>query len=229
MRFLNRAVLAAAVLSLALPMAAADAAPRSVLDLELNDAPGSSVARDSSGLGHNGRIGSLVSMTGQWAHFGYHPDTVDLGNAPLIVIPDAADGSLDPGSGAFSVAIRYRSTYGENLFQKGQATTSGGQFKIEFHAGKITCGLKTSGGNAVVNTGDVPVENGVWHTIRCDRTADSLAIYVDGVRKGRSTKHTGNLDNKFPWTLGGKSVCNGQPVTCDYFSGDIDYVRVTKG
>jgi hypothetical protein len=54
-------------------------------------------------------------------------------------------------------------------------------------------------------------------------------MYVDGVRTGRSVKPTGTLDNSRPWTIGGKSECDAVQVTCDYFAGDVDYVRLIPG
>jgi hypothetical protein len=30
-------------------------------------------------------------------------------------------------------------------------------------------------------------------------------------------------------TVGGKINCNQENITCDYFSGDIDYIRIYKG
>ena len=54
-------------------------------------------------------------------------------------------------------------------------------------------------------------------------------MYVDGVRTGRSNHRTGLLDNAKPWTIGGKLDCNAVTVTCDYFAGEIDYVRLSKG
>ena len=40
---------------------------------------------------------------------------------------------------------------------------------------------------------------------------------------------TGTIDNAIPMTVGGKINCDQITVTCDYFSGDIDYLRIYKG
>jgi hypothetical protein len=56
-----------------------------------------------------------------------------------------------------------------------------------------------------------------------------VTLYVDGVRTGVSNHTTGDLDNAKPWTIGGKPVCDGVEVTCDYFAGDVDRVRLSKG
>ena len=39
----------------------------------------------------------------------------------------------------------------------------------------------------------------------------------------------GSIDNKRPFLIGGKLDCATEDVGCDYFSGQIDYVRVEKG
>jgi hypothetical protein len=65
--------------------------------------------------------------------------------------------------------------------------------------------------------------------VRCDRTPTSVTLYADGVRVGRNNNPTGTLDNTWPWSIGGKSSCDGVKVTCDYFAGEIDYIGLTKG
>jgi hypothetical protein len=218
---------------LAFPLAGAHAAgPASVLNLQLNEAAGAKTAVDSSGMGHHGTIGSHVAMRGAYARFDYHSPSegISYGNEHLIKIPDAADSSLDPGSGKFSVELRYRTKHNfGNVLQKGQATTYGGQVKFEQPNGKMTCMFKTPEGRATAWSGATPLNDGNWHTVRCDRTPTSVAMYVDGVKTSHIYKTTGTLNNSNPWVLGGKDSCAGVNVGCDYFAGDIDYVRLTKG
>jgi Concanavalin A-like lectin/glucanases superfamily len=222
---------AGALLTMLTTVNGAAASTGYVLDLGLNEAAGATVAHDSSGLGHNGTIGSHLVMNGQYAHFDRHPpgEGISYGYDHLISIPDAADGSLDPGAGDFSVEIRYRTkeSFG-NVLQKGQATSKGGQVKFQQPGGKLTCMFKTPQGTATAGSGATVLNDFQWHTVRCDRTPTSVTMYVDGVRTGRSTNTTGTLDNTRPWTLGGKSECDGVKVTCDYFAGDIDYVRLSR-
>jgi hypothetical protein len=220
---------AATVVTTLAAASTAYAAQVKVLDLELNEPSGATVAVDTSGQNHNGRIGSLVRMNGSFAHFPLNPGDVDLNAAPLILVNDAADGSLDPGSGAFTVEMRYRTTYGENVLQKGQATTTGGQWKMQLERRGFVCLVKTAAGSAAAGSGSTPVKDGNWHTVKCVRTPTSVDFYVDGKRTGHSSHTTGTLNNSRPWSLGGKENCNGSPVTCDYFNGDVDYVRMWKG
>ena len=53
-------------------------------------------------------------------------------------------------------------------------------------------------------------------------------MYVDGVFRNRKNGPAGTVDNNFPMTVGGKLDCDQIDITCDYFSGQIDYIRFTK-
>jgi hypothetical protein len=224
------------VACLVLAAPSASAAPVTVLDLELNDAPGSTVAADSSGLGHDGRIGSHIQMNGSTATIDRHPPDAGIyyGAAHLIMIDDAADGSLDPGTGNFTVEFRFRSTakFG-NVIQKGQATSVGGQVKFQQPKGYMSCMFRTPTGMASIKS-SIFTSDGNWHTIRCERTPSDVTLYVDGVFNKRIRHATGNLDNSKPWTIGGKFDCDTSDPTvgadsCDYWAGEMDWVHITKG
>jgi hypothetical protein len=216
--------------------AMAESGPVTTLVLELNEPAGAQVAVDTSGFGHDGAIGSHIKMNGSFADWDRHPPDAGIyyGGAHLIMVDDAADGSLDPGSGNFSVEIRYRSTdkFG-NVIQKGQARTVGGQVKFQQPKGVISCMFKSPTRQAAIGS-KTPLNDGQWHVVRCDRTPTDVTMYVDGVFRNRIRKPTGTIDNTKPWTIGGKFDCDtSDPNTgadsCDYFPGDIDYVRLTQG
>jgi len=215
-----------------LPATGTFAAGSAVLNLQLNERVGAEVARDTSGLNHNGAIGSHVVMTGAYADWDRHPpgEGIAYGLKHLITIHEAADGTLDPGRGNFSVQLRFRTkdSFG-NVLQKGQATTVGGQVKLQIPKGKLSCMFKTPSGTATAGSGTKLLNDNQWHVVRCDRTPTSVTMFVDGVRTGRSNHPTGALNNTKPWTIGGKSGCDAVDVTCDYFAGEIDYVTMTKG
>jgi hypothetical protein len=235
----RRGVVAAAgavVLCLA-TAAPAPAAPSTVLDLELNEPFGVRTAVDTSGMGHEGAIGSHFVMNSSFASFDYHGpnEGVAYRDQHLVVMPDAADGSLDPGPGNFSVEVRfwYSAAGGDpdetpNLLQKGQSGAQGGHVKLQLSRGRIVCTFKTPQGTATA-TSATSVSDGEWHVVRCDRTPTSVTVYVDGVRAGVRNAATGTLDNGRPWALSGKQQCDARSVDCDYFAGAVDYVRLTKG
>ena len=53
-------------------------------------------------------------------------------------------------------------------------------------------------------------------------------MYVDGVERSHLNGDPGTIDNAIPMTVGGKINCDQVEITCDYFSGQIDYVSITK-
>lgn len=226
------AVAAASLIFTLLPASSTSAVASPVLNLQLNEKAGATVARDASGLNHHGTIGSHVTMNGAHADWDRHSPSegISYGVRHLITIPDAANGSLDPGSGNFSITLRLRTkdSFG-NVLQKGQATTAGGQVKFQIPGGRLSCMFKTASGTATASSGTKLLNDNVWHVVRCDRTPTSVTMYVDGVRTSRINHTTGSLNNTKPWSIGGKPECNGQTVSCDYFAGEVDYVTMTKG
>jgi hypothetical protein len=156
------------------------------------------------------------------------PDTPPAHPQHLVTVPDSA--ALDPGTRDYAVAVRLRTTHKfGNVIQKGQSRTVGGQIKFQAPKGKISCMFKSPQGRATATSGGKLINDDVWHVVRCDRTPTSVTMYVDGVRTQRINNSTGTINNKKPWTLGGKLECDATSVTCDYFAGEIDYVRMTKG
>ena len=202
-----------------------------VLDLEFNEPAGAATAVDDSGMGHHGTIGSHVVMNGSFADWDRHqPNTPPAYGADhLVVVPDAADGSLDPGTGNFVVEFSFRTKekFG-NILQKGQSRSVGGQVKFQIPGGKLSCMFRSPQGMGTATSGTLLLNDNQWHTVRCERTSRSVTLYVDGVRVGRKNGFIGNIDNKKPWTFGGKLECDQIRVTCDYFAGEIDWVRMTK-
>jgi hypothetical protein len=227
--FTSAVVGALALVGLAPPAFAAPV----VYDYEMNEPAGASVMLDSGASHWNGVIGSEVS-TGVTVlgATGYSfprltPNTPPAHPQHLVHIPDSD--ALDPGGSNFAVEIRYRTTndFG-NLIQKGQATTPGGQFKIQLPGGKVQCYYKGTLGRVGVGYG-VSLRDGNWHTLRCTRTGNLVELFVDGVRRDHKSGSIGTLSNAYDWTVGGKSNCDQIKVTCDYFGGTVDYVKLTKG
>jgi hypothetical protein len=204
-----------------------------VISWDMNEPAGASVMHDSGPLGIDGQIGSeVITGVAVGGAVGYQfprlkPNTPPTHPEHLVVIPDQT--ALDPETGNYTVEIRYRTTNGfGNLIQKGQSHSAGGQWKIQLPGGRPQCYFKGSGGKAGAGW-KTPIDDGQWHTLRCVRTPDSVTLYVDGVRRGRKVGPTGNMNNKFPVTIGGKQKCDQITVTCDYFGGTVDYVRIEKG
>jgi hypothetical protein len=203
------------------------------IDWEMDEAPGATQMLDSGPLGITGTIGNEVQVgTVVQGATGYQfprlkPNTPPTHPEHLVRVPD--QDAIDPGTSPYTIEIRYRTTnkFG-NLIQKGQAKTSGGQFKMQLPGGRVQCYFKGTNGQVGVGY-RTPINDGAWHVLRCVNDRTAVSLYVDGVRVARHKGDPGNIDNSFPLTIGGKPSCDQIKVTCDYFGGTVDYVRITKG
>lgn len=203
-------------------------------DYQMNEASGATVMVDSSGNGLDGVINQDGLDTGFTIDgaTGYNWPRRNPNEAPASperIIQVADNVHLDPGADSFTVEIRYRTKekFG-NIIQKGQSASKGGQWKIQNPMGTPSCLFKGSLGRAATSAG-TPLNDNAWHTLTCVRTPTSVTMYVDGVYRSRKNGLTGTIDNSIPMTVGGKINCDQISITCDYFSGQIDYVTITRG
>jgi hypothetical protein len=219
---------AAAVLGGAAPAGAA--ANTLVASWQMNEPAGSTVMTDSSGHGITGTVGSGLTTGFQSSGTtGYKWDSVDPVAPPakpqrLVQVNNSA---LNPGTKDYAVTIRYRTThsYG-NVIQKGQNATAGGYFKFEQPNGFISCLFKGATGQQRGIVSKIALNDGAFHTVRCERTVNQLTMTIDGTTTYKLVGPTGNISNTFPLTIGGKLSCDQVKVTCDYFAGTIDWVTI---
>jgi Laminin G domain len=143
-----------------------------------------------------------------------------------------ADSRLNPGTRDFAVTIRFKTsrTFG-NMIQKGQANTPGGYFKWQIPQGKLACLFRGRAPNGTVlsksvNSGDILLNDDQWHTVRCERTVDRVTMTIDGVRTRKGIGPTGSISNTVPLTIAGKVNCDQATITCDYFVGEMDYIKI---
>jgi hypothetical protein len=220
----------AGVFAMAAPARAAIDQPVAVW--QMNESPGSRTMVDSSGNGINGAIGAhvLVGTPLTGGGTGYRLPYVQPNQPPadpehLVVVQH--DARLNPGTGAFAVEFRMRTTHAfGNLIQKGQAGAAGGYWKFQQPNGKISCLFRGSAGRSTASSGIVRVNDGLWHTVRCERTSSSVVMKVDGVVTSRNFNPTGSITNTKRLAIAGKLNCDQINTTCDYFVGDIDYVKI---
>lgn len=228
------AVLGAAVVTgatLLVTASPADAAATTlVASWQMNEPAGATVMTDSSGHGITGTIGSAVA-TGvqtsgtidyQWSSV--NPTAPPAKPQRLVQVNNSA---LNPGTRDYAVTIRYRTThsYG-NMIQKGQNATAGGYFKFEQPNGFITCLFKGATGQQRAIVSKIALNDGAFHTVRCERTTNQLTMTIDSRTKYSLTGPTGNISNTVPLTIGGKLNCDQVKVTCDYFAGTIDWITI---
>jgi hypothetical protein len=218
------------ILSMASPARAAINQPVAVW--QMNESSGSRTMLDSSGNGINGVIGTNVlagtALLGGGTGYRFtfvQPNQPPANPQRLVQVPH--NSRLNPGSGDFAVEFRMRTTHSfGNVVQKGQSGASGGYFKFQQPNGKISCLFRGSAGSSTASSGTTRVNDGQWHTVRCERTSSSVTMTVDGVVTGRNRNPTGTIANTRPLTIAGKLNCDQVNTTCDYFAGDIDYLKI---
>ena len=229
-RFSSASILVILVFVFAFGPAAS--AATSVASWEMNETAGSRTLRDNGPDRLDGTIGTSVVVgpfidgaVGQ-RRSTVAPDTSPLDPERLAVVPD--DDRLDPGDGNHVVSVRLRTDQPDgNMVQKGQTGVEGGFFKLEINRGNLTCLHRGPLGTVSVTSG--PVADGAWHSVSCSRGASSVDLIVDGSVVARKDGPIGPTNNTSPLTIGGKLGCDQRSVGCDYFSGDIDWVRIGRG
>jgi hypothetical protein len=230
-RRVGAALLIAALLVVNSAGPAAASSEHLVAAWEMNEAPGSHTMRDSSGHGLNGTIGAEV-QTGisQSGATGYRfsrldPDTPPPHPLHLATVPGTD--ALNPGTSAYAITMRLRTTYQfGNIVQKGQATVSGGNFKIQIPSGIVQCWFRGSSGSLMA-IAPRKINDGNWHLVRCVRDDDGVQLFIDGSPVATRSGRTGRIQNSWPLSIGGKTACDQTRVGCDYFAGDIDYLHIS--
>lgn len=228
---LGKSLAAAAVLALAV---AAPASAATLADWEMNEGSGASTMIDSSG--HvNGTIGSAVQtgvhvMGATVYRWPFASPTAPPPKPERIV--QANSSSLNPGTGTYTVSVRYRTTkHFGNMIQKGQAGSPGGYFKIENPHGQIKCTFRgVVSGKLVHKAVQSPavLSDGAFHVATCTRSGSTITLTVDGKVVDTARGSTGSISNTRPVSIGGKLNCDQIKTTCDYFTGDIDWVRISN-
>ena len=210
---------------------AADASPeRLVAVWEMDEHDGAETMMDSGGRGLHGRIGDEVHIgTHVRGAVGYRFDRLQPNRPParpdhLVTVPDAD--ALDPGTRDYAVTVRLRTTHKfGNIIQKGQATTSGGNFKLQIPNGIVECVYRGSS-RWIQVASKRRLNDGRWHTVECARTDDGVTLTVDGDEEAHRRGWTGRIENSWPVSIGGKTSCDQIDVGCDYYAGDLDYVEI---
>lgn len=222
-------------------MAAAPASATSVtLALwHLDEAPGATTMVDSTGLGHDGNISSdvVLGVPGDPAVSADPSNTAYefTGPNPIVRVPAALASDLNPGPAPVTLSAHLRvpaalSAGDYNVLQKGQATTSGGNYKLEIVAKKTTapkfgypaCAFNSPGVKQRVY-GPRRIDDGQWHTVQCVLSATDVYAQVDGVDGPKLARKVGSIDNTADVTLGGK------PNNTHYFEGLADEVSISVG
>jgi hypothetical protein len=202
----------------------------------MNEGWGASTMGDAGPNGINGSVGSAV-QTGvdHDGAKGYRWPWTNPGAPPAKPerLVRVSDSRVNPGSRDYSVTVRFRtSSSSGNMLQKGQALTPGGYFKIEVPGGRVYCLFTSRDGQGNLRGQQAvraprALNDGAWHTVRCEKRVDHVIMTIDGSTVVRSAVgRIGPISNSVPLTIGGKSQCDQVSEDCDYFSGHIDWVRI---
>jgi hypothetical protein len=181
-----------------------------------------------------GTIRSIAHGSGEALEFPAlcaHPGASTCARA--IVETTGNDSALNPGTRpiSFGATVRigsHRTSDGENILQKGYATAES-EYKLQVDglAGKPSCAVVgTSTTRIYLAKSSVAINNGVWHTLSCVRTAGTLSVMVDGTTRGSvSVPASLSITNGDDLRLGGK----GTSANNDQFDGELDDVWITVG
>jgi hypothetical protein len=94
-------------------------------------------------------------------------------------------------------------------------------------AGTVTVGLLLLAADTADPRNPTALSTGSTVTVRALVTLS--VAYVRGRRLAEPEERLGGpCRQQLPMTVGGKLDCDQIDITCDYFSGQIDYVRFTK-
>jgi hypothetical protein len=216
-------------------VAAAATGPTLEADWEMNEHAGSRVMIDATG-NHNGVISPDAALDGltlngsiyQWSL--RSPTKLPVQLPRVVQVPDSSKLDFPDPNVTQTIEFRFKTSkpYG-NIMQKGQATTNGGQIKIENPGGYTQCAYHGANRSYVSVPSTIKLSNNQWHTFACVHSAKQIQVWVDGVEVNHKNFSTGFINNTYPFVIGGKSNCNQVKVTCDYYSGAIDWVHVYNG
>ena len=212
------------------------AAPVVVANWQMNEPAGSRTMIDSSGDGNNGVISPDATAQGLTHNGEYYdwnlmcPSCAPPTPGRVIQVADNPNLEIPDPTVPWTLEFRFRTNKGYgNLMQKGQGTTAGGQIKIENPTGLTRCVWKGANGSYVSIRGTKLLNDREWHVVQCVHTETRVSQYVDGVLAVTKAFRTGPINNAKPFVVGGKRDCNNVTVTCDYYTGSIDYIKITRG
>jgi hypothetical protein len=224
-------LLVAAVLVCSVSAGATPALGATIARWEMNEPSGATTMHDSSPANLSGAIGSAVE-TGVVTDgaTGYQWLSANRSGVHTERLVKVDSSRLNPGIANFTFIMRFKtSSFGDqNIVQKGQAKTNGGQWKIAIKKGKIVCNFLGVVHRSAVWSNEIIADN-TWHTVRCDRRTTGVTITIDNNPPKTNHNWTGSISNTWPVSIGGKPKCDGGvTVGCDYYVGFVDRVVIER-
>jgi hypothetical protein len=202
------------------------------------DRPPPATTADDSGHGHTlhtvAASGGFVRRVvhGRGAAIAFPPECVAW-ICPHVALRSPSSADLNPGTrdiafGADVLLPPGQTSTGENIVQKGYSLTSS-QWKLQVDgaAGRPSCVLVDDRWPTIrIAYSSISIADGRWHALQCRRAGTTLAIFVDGVARGRiGVPSKLSVTNRRPLSIGGK----GAFADNDQFDGALDNVWVQIG
>lgn len=204
-------------------------------DWQMNEPAGATVMIDGTGH-HTGAISPDASANGLALNGSVYNWSLRCPACPpaqlprVLQVPDSSTLDIPDPSMSQTIEFRFKTPKGYgNIMQKGQALDVGGQIKIENPNGFTQCVYIGANRAYVAVPSPFRLNDNQWHVFRCVHTAKQIQVWVDGVQVATKNFVTGPIDNAQPFVIGGKTRCDQVKVTCDYYTGDIDWVRIYRG
>jgi Concanavalin A-like lectin/glucanases superfamily len=179
--------------------------------------------------------GAIRFIAGHTGRFVLFPARCVAGSntCPRVLLEAANDADLNPGTRNFrwgaTIAVGQAQVAGSsNIMQKGVTTTdSAWKLQIGANHGKAQCVLVGRGSaTSYVARSSVPVTDGAWHQILCQRYGTRLIVYVDSVNRGQATIPASlSVSNTLPLRIGGPNF----NTTSDMYHGALDNVYAVLG
>lgn len=211
------------------------AGPVVVAAWEMSEDNGDPLMLDSSGHGNHGVVGDDALAEGLSRGGGIYSWSLRCPSCPpaapsrVVQVPDSDLLDVPDPSVGWTAEIRFKTPKGYgNLMQKGQARSPGGQFKFEHPGGRARCVWIGSNGYFDLRS-TIQTNDNKWHVAQCVHNQSSIEMWIDGVKIASRNVRTGAINNTKPFVVGGKSRCDNVQISCDYYTGQIDYIRITRG
>ncbi len=179
-----------------------------------------------------GAIRFLPTKAGRYLGFPFRCATTAT-TCPRALLEGADDADLDPGTrsfrwGAYLNVSKAQLAGSPNVMQKGVATTES-QWKLQVGAthGRAQCVVVGRGNpTAYIVRSTVTVADSKWHHVQCVRVGGAMAVYVDGVARGRvALPATLAIENNRPLRIGGPNF----NTKSDMYHGQLDDVYARLG
>lgn len=179
--------------------------------------------------GHTATANGNAQISTANSKFGNSSALFD-GVGDWIQFPDSVDWTIGTGDFTFELFVKSagNGAYDQIAGQRDAAGTDLAPFTLCRNnlANTVLLGYRASGGGTVSIASTTAVFDNLWHHLAIVRNGTSYKLYIDGVADNSLTLPSGYsfYDSADVFSIGRAGAYNGQ-----YFAGNIDEVRFTKG